>query len=218
MLITTLRDKNVNMDESTGKCKYGIKEYWDNMYEGTGDRPSDSYSWYCGWEELGPFWKELVPDQNAHVLIAGIGNDPTPISLYEQGWKTITAFDYSQAGVERAKSLFGANEKDVTFVNADARDLPLPDGSINAILDKGTLDAIYITSEGAFEEAVEEFTRVMEPGGVMVCVSNVILPELLLSSFQSSSWESIHDGGLAFTSDGEATIDLGADLYSWRRI
>jgi len=213
-----LQEKNINIDETTGKCKFGIKQYWDDMYKGTGDRPSQSYSWYCGWEELGPFWKELVPDTNSHVLIAGIGNDPTPIRLYDVGWKKMTAFDYSQAGVERAKSLFGPDRGDVTIINADARNLPIEDGTVNAILDKGTLDAIYITGEHVFHESVEEFTRVTALGGVFVCVSNVILPEVLLSSFESSLWENIHDGGLAFTSDGEATIDLGAYLFSWRRI
>lgn len=33
--------------------------------------PSDVYR-YCGWEELQPFWKMLVPNEKSRVVIAGI--------------------------------------------------------------------------------------------------------------------------------------------------
>ena len=212
-------NSNTNMDETTGKCKYGIKNYWDKMYEGTGDRPSQSYSWYCGWTELSPFWTELVPDRLSHILIAGIGNDLTPSALYDEGWRNITAFDYSESGVKKARNLFGEKRSEgVTIMTADARDLPICDGSVDAVLDKGTLDAIFIAGEEIFQEAVKEMTRVTAKSGVMVCVSNVIPSEVLLKSFNATSWENIHDGGLAFAPDGEATIDLGADLLSWRRL
>jgi hypothetical protein len=197
-----------------GKCIFGTKSYWDSMYQGTGDRPAESYSWYCGWEELAPFWKMLVPSTTAHVLVAGIGNDPTPVQLYDHGWTNLTAFDYSNAAVRRATQLFGPT-RHVNLFTADARDLPLADASVDAILDKGTLDAIAIA--GALDAAVHELTRVTAVGGVVVCISRVISPEELWEVFDASLWERIHDGSLAFAPDGEATIDLGAELYSWRR-
>jgi len=46
----------------------------------------------------------------------------------------------------------------------------------------------------------------------------------LLGAFQNEGgsgddccWETVLDGGLAFADGGEATIDLGASLYSFRR-
>ena len=72
------------------------------------DLPSDKYSWYCGWTELQPFWDMLIADGNddrhsVKVLIAGIGNDITPIQMYDDGWTNMIAFDYSEGGVCRAK-------------------------------------------------------------------------------------------------------------------
>ena len=118
-------------------------------------------------------------------------NDETPIHLYDEGWDTITAFDYSKAGI---------------------------DASMGAILDKGTLDAIYITGVDAFQQAVQEFARVSKTDAILVCVSNVIPSDLFLQTFDSGNLEAIHNGELAFAPDGEATVDLGANLYSWRRL
>mmetsp|Transcript_13068 Transcript_13068/g.21626 ORF Transcript_13068/g.21626 Transcript_13068/m.21626 type:complete len:271 (+) Transcript_13068:180-992(+) len=216
---------SIHQDED-GTCVYGLKSYWDDMYQGDNSNsdssdqlPAELYSWYCGWDELAPFWTMLVPDPTARVLVAGIGNDPTPIEMYDAGWNTsMTAFDYSEAGVARASQLFGVSRtQNVQLLTADARNLPLPDASIDATLDKGTLDAIYITGKDVFHDSVTELARVTAEQGVVVCVSRVIMPNELMAAFDARLWEVIHDGELAFAPDGEATIDLGAELYSWRR-
>lgn len=218
--------------DEDGKCVFGKKSYWDDMYNGVGDRPSKSYSWYCGWSELKPFWDMIVDPteqqqqqsprkEERKVMVAGIGNDPAPIDLYDDGWTNMIAFDYSQAGIDRAKQLFGKQRcQNVTFLTADARDLPVPSDSVDATLDKGTLDAIYITGKDVLQDSVHELTRVTAENGVVVSVSTVIPPEELLQAFESSSssWENIHNGELAFAPDGEATIDLGAEFYSWRKV
>jgi hypothetical protein len=278
------KSSNLNAD---GKCKFGTKEYWDAMYSNTsssvvvddnnGDNlPSDKYSWYCGWTELQPFWDMLITPlitdgddnkQSVKVLIAGIGNDITPIQMYDDGWTNMIAFDYSEDGVCRAKELFGpdrllslqqqendcnnvGNDNDdeqstvdatissscnggggsAKLITADCRSLPIPNGHIDAILDKGTLDAIYITGPEVFQDSVKELTRVTScDGGMIVCISAVIPQEVMLDAFGSNScysssrsdngeeccWETVHDGGLAFADGGEATIDLGANLYSF---
>lgn len=233
---------SIHQDED-GNCVFGKKEYWDEMYGGDGDvddakstslisttiaivdrRPSIAYSWYCGWDELQPFWKMLVPDEKSRVVIAGIGNDPTPVGMYDAGWTTMMAYDYSQRGVDRAKELFGttgtgsSSRRDtVDLVMADATDLPLETASVDATLDKGTLDAIYITGKEIFRDSVKEMGRVTATGGCVVSISRVIGPDDLLGEFDNPLWENVHDGSLAFAPDGEATIDLGAEFYSWKR-
>ncbi len=211
--------------DDEGNCVFGKKEYWDEMYsENNGNlrvtdvdyRPSDAYSWYCGWEELQPFWNMLVPNHKSRVVIAGIGNDPTPIGIYDSGWKNMMAYDYSQSGVDRAKELFGPGRENVELLTADATDLPIETASVDATLDKGTLDAIFITGKEIFLDSVKEMGRVTAPEGCVVSISRVIGDELL-EAFDNSLWENVHDGSLSFAPDGEATIDLGAELYSWKR-
>ena len=227
---------------------------------------AEEYSWYCNYRELQPFWDMLVgtttnnnddddddyddddttrTKEQVQVLIAGIGNDITPIQMYDDGWTNMIAFDYSESGVHRARELFGptrlvqnddtdtTNNNDDTAATigggakllvADCRELPIPTGTINATLDKGTLDAIYITGKEVLFDSVKELTRVTAMGGIVVCVSAVIPQEELCDAFQESEeggsgccWETLLDGGLAFADSGEATIDLGANLYSFQR-
>jgi len=233
----------IHQDEE-GNCVFGKKEYWDEIYSGTtgvnGDdtinnndgsitttttvivapedrRPSESYSWYCGWDELAPFWTMLVPDTSSRVVIAGIGNDPSPVQMYDAGWTNMMAYDYSRRGVDRARELFAPSRDGVELLTADATDLPLETSSVDATLDKGTLDAIFITGEEIFRRSVREMGRVTAEGGRVVSVSTVVNPDVLLGEFDTVYWENVHDGSLAFAEDGEATIDLGAELYSWKR-
>lgn len=160
----------------------------------------------------------LVPNQSTRVVIAGIGNDPAPVGMYDAGWMTMIGYDYSSNGVDRARELFGVNRaKGVDLITADARNLPLESASVGATLDKGTLDAIYITGKDIFRDSVKEMGRVTAEDGCVVSISTVIDPEELLSAFDSPLWECVHDGSLAFATEGEATIDLGAELYSWKR-
>lgn len=219
----------IHQDED-GNCIFGKKSYWDSMYSDNGEqdeayqhKPSDSYSWYCGWVELKPFWDMFLSSKEkskVQTLIAGMGNDPTPIDMYDDGWSHMIAFDYSETGVKRAKQLFGSRlkENSVQIVVADASNLEcIEDGSIDATLDKGTLDAIYISGKELWKESIEELGRVMKTDGVVISISRVIDPDEFLMAFDTPQWDNLQDGSLAFAPDGEATIDLGAELFSWRR-
>ena len=246
-LLYNSASNSANLD-SDGNCKFGTKQYWNDMYEGvieTVDRPSTSYSWYCGWDELQPFWNDLILltpintadaeeyssgsmiDNNgsrhlrhnlSRIMIAGIGNDPTAVRMYDAGWTNMTAFDYSAVAVNRAGNLFGT-DRDVSLLHADFTDLMgvIKTASVDATLDKGTLDAIHIAGPDLFAKSVQELARVTADGGVVMCISNVVMEDEWHDAFSGAEWEMIHDGGLAFASGGEATIDLGASLYSWRR-
>lgn len=218
-------------DTNDAPTKYGRKSYWESMYRDEIDQEysADRFSWYCGWEELRPFFAEFVPDQSQGVLVVGCGNDLAPVSMFDEGWCQVTAFDYSAAGIDRMRLLFGDRRMStgtVTLLQADARALPLPDASFDAALDKGSLDAIFISGEECFRAAVAELTRVTRDHGCVVSLSRVVPPELLRGAFAAGgagggggdcAWEELRDGSLAFAPDGEATIDLGANLFVWRR-
>ena len=67
-------------------------------------------------------------------------------------WRELTAFDYAPEGVDRARALFGSRSVDVRV--ADARALPFGIGSFDAVLDKGTLDAVFLAGEDELVRAV----------------------------------------------------------------
>ena len=202
--------------------KFGTKEYWDGMYTGDGaactadSLPSEQYSWYCGWAEIEPFWRELVPSCAARVLMPGVGSDATVRDLYDAGWRDVAAFDYSAAGVERAAALYGDRRIDLRC--CDATQLPYESSSFDAVLDKGTLDAIGIASTEALHASALELGRTVVAGGIVVSVSRALEARVMLGAFDTLQWELLRDGEIHVAETGEVTTDLAASLYAWRRV
>mmetsp|Transcript_21139 Transcript_21139/g.55666 ORF Transcript_21139/g.55666 Transcript_21139/m.55666 type:complete len:253 (+) Transcript_21139:77-835(+) len=210
-------------EPSTG-CKYGTKAYWDSMYAGVGAAaedglPADAFSWYCGWTEIEPFWEEFVPQRAARVLVPGMGNDATLPKMFDAGWRGLTAFDYCEDAVVRARALVG--DRDIRLLCADATALPLPSAAsghgFDAVFDKGALDAIGIGGSDLLEAAVGELARTTVGGGVVVSVSRALEPGELDSAFCDEQWETLRDGALHIAPCGAASTDLSANLLVWRR-
>tara|TARA_B100000768_G_C11107353_1_gene301724 strand:+ start:453 stop:665 length:213 start_codon:yes stop_codon:yes gene_type:complete len=65
--------------------------------------------------------------------------------------------------------LFG--ERAIELCCADATALPYADASFDAVLDKGTLDAIGIGSDESLRATVAELARTVATGGVVVSIS-----------------------------------------------
>ena len=194
---------------------FGDPSYWERMYEGRGDLAGEAYSWFCGFRDLEPFLRELAP-AGGRVLVPGCGNDPSNVDLYDAGgYEALSLFDYSPEGVKRAEALFGDRPVDVRV--ADCRALPYADAAFDVVLDKGTLDVLYLTSRDDLARAATELARVAGPKAVVVSLSRVCPPELLLAAFPDDAWATLRDGSLAFSQDGHATTNLAADLYAWKR-
>ena len=77
---------------------------------------------------------QVCPNRTARVLVPGVGNDAAMVSMYDDGWKRLTLFDYSPEGVRRAAELFG--ERPVDLRVADACALPYASAAFDAVLDK----------------------------------------------------------------------------------
>ena len=203
--------------------------------------PSDRFSWYCSWQELRPFWEELAPPCVAapRVLVPGVGVDGAIAELFDAGWHDLSAFDYSADAVERARSLFG--NRAIALCCADATALPYADGSFDAVLDKGTLDAIGIGSDESLRAAVAELARTVATGGVVVSISRALEASELLAAFEQPGgppvsgpplagrsgratsdagrqWQVLRNGELHIAETGEASVDLAAGLFAWRRL
>jgi len=204
-------DDDDDDDDGEARSQFGTRQYWDEMYDGMGDFPSDEYTWYYGWEMIKPHFVERVPDKSSRVLVPGVGNDPTLLDLYGAGYKDITAFDYSASAVERQGELLEYDPpaaRDVVLRVRDARELDEEwGGSFDAVLEKGALDAIYLSGDGNVERAAGELRRVLRPGGICVSVSGVVPEELRREIFPIEEWEWLRDG----------SDDLKAGCFVWKK-
>jgi SAM-dependent methyltransferase len=208
---------------------FGRKEYWNDFYKNT-----DSFSWYSGWEDLAPFVEELLlvamstdhAKESASILVPGVGNDPLLVDMYDAGYENLVAFDYAPEGVECAKQLLGENRK-VEVMVADARDLPLDSDSFDAILEKGTLDSIYLSggfdkdkAKEYLEMAVDELARVTRPGGIFISITAACVDAVqaaMTTKLSASGWTEIRDGDFYMTEEGYATNNIDGTLLAWRR-
>lgn len=185
----------LSTDGDSARSYFGTKEYWDDLYQGRGDFPAEEYSWYFGWEAYSKFVREYVSSKDSQILIPGIGNDPILLDLLQNGYNQLTATDYSEHAIERQIDLVSYQYSDdaATMLPMDARQMDEAwTDRYDAILEKGALDAIYLSGDGNLELTVKEFERVLKPGGILLSVSGVVPEELRREVFQDWSW--LRDG------------------------
>ncbi|KAG7368962.1 methyltransferase domain containing protein [Nitzschia inconspicua] len=184
-------------DDSAARSPFGTREYWDSLYQGNGDYPANEYQWYYGFQEYGKYVTQLIP-RNSNVLLPGIGNDPIILDLLQKGYSTLTGTDYSEHAIERQQELLSYAYGNVDMVKLhcmDARKMPTDwNDKFDAIVEKGALDAIYLSGDGNFEKAVKEFERVLRPGGILINISGVVPGELRRDVFDEQQWEWVRDG------------------------
>ena len=224
------------------ESNYGRQGYWNEFYE-----QKEEFSWYSPWSDIAPFFMELVPLESngifsspPKVLLPGIGNDSSMANMYDDGYTHLTAFDYAEEGIACAKKFFGSrwlvegrynnqnNRKHVDGVDlhvADARNLPFDSDTFDAVLEKGTLDAVYLSGgkdkEIASEHlnmAIKELSRVVRQGGVVMSIS-AACADSIQSAFNclTTEWEVIKDGGFYITEDGYASNNVDATIFAWKK-
>lgn len=184
-------------DEDTATSSFGLKSTWDDQYAGRGDFPAEEYSWYYGWEVAGRYIREFTTS-NSKILLPGIGNDPLLLDMWKAGYTKLTAQDYSEYAVERQRDLLSFEGNDaldqVILVHGDVRNLPEEwTASFDAVVEKGLLDAVYLSGDGNLELAVDSLERCLRPGGRLLSFSGVVPVELRQHVFRHG-WQWLRDG------------------------
>ena len=117
---------------------------------------------------------------------------------------------WSQHAIERQLELLSYEPyvDTISLSVQDARILPEEWSSrFTAVIEKGCLDAVYLSGEGQVELAAQQLARVIAPNGVLLSVSGVVPASLREAIFPNSSWEWIRDGA----------SDLKAGVFIMRR-
>lgn len=209
---------------------FGRQDYWNQLYEN-----QSNFSWYAGWEDLQPFVDELLEDKDSRVLLPGVGNDATLVDMYDDGYQHLTAMDYAPEGIKRCRDMLGNsrirnkdNGHGVDLVVADARDLRevFDDGTFDAVIEKGTLDAIYLSGGKDKKKAAEnlkmaisELGRSIKPGGIWISIAAVADGQIQASfDERSDQWDClIEKGTLYITEDGYTSNNIDGSLLVWRK-
>ena len=177
--------------------QYGQQTYWEQRYRDEGD--AAVFEWYQGYKELRPHLDRLLPDRSAAILDSGCGNSAFGRDMcVDGGYSRLTCVDYSPSVIAGLKQRYPEVDP-AMFRVMDATDLQYPDFTFDAIIDKGTLDAVMggdlgggapaaavppgtgteagrEAAQGGLSNAtaiLDEAKRVLVPGGKLLIISSV---------------------------------------------
>ena len=184
-------------DDSQAISCFGTKDYWDDVYSGFGDFPAAEYSWYYDWDEIKRYADPFLRSKEVSILLPGIGNDPLLIDLVAAGYKNLSAQDYCASAIERQRDLLdyvgGKDGVTIDLSVSDVKRLPRQmEESFDVILEKGLLDAVYLSGTGNVEQAVASLRKTLKPGGMFISVSGVVPSALRRKMF--AEWKWMRDG------------------------
>lgn len=126
--------------------------------------------------------------------MVGCGNSELSERLYDAGCQNLTNIDVSEVAIRQMNERNGKKRPLMTYQLMDATQTTFPDSHFQAVLDKGTLDAILPdTEEKTLETATKlllEIGRVLQFGGRYMCVSlaqgHVL--DKLVNQFSQGGW------------------------------
>lgn len=137
-----------------------IKDYWNQRANGFALAVDEELASESGnnWRQ---FFRENIPE-GAEVLDDGTGPGFFPSLLAPMGYK-VTAIDYSDKMVEKAKKRFAAMGIDARVLQMDAQKLHFEDASFDAVVSRNVL---WNLDDPA--KAYREIHRVLCPGGKVI--------------------------------------------------
>jgi SAM-dependent methyltransferase len=182
-------------EEWVDSCDYGDPAYWEGYYQHHATQRGVDTEWYA---PLGAFLSMMpTPAQlqalravrrdteqsELRTLVLGCGNSELSEHLRDAGYGHIVSVDISAVCVQQMCEQH-ADDTRLSFVEGDVRDMKqlFPDRSFDLVVDKATLDAVFIASgtgstDGenflAVDEFLRESRRVLVDGGFFICVSHM---------------------------------------------
>jgi len=143
------------------KKNYGSSQYWDERYEKYANK---SEEWYEGWKTLKPIISPFI-SKDMMILDFGCGDSFMQDELQKDGFE-VSGTDISDVVLKRL-----SEKPEHEMFTADGFAMPLRANSYDAIIDKGTLDAIACDMERDLTPLFEEIYRVLAPGGRYLCIT-----------------------------------------------
>lgn len=168
------RGRKTRSKEAVGG--YSSQEYWESRYQ----EPEGFHEWYCSYDNLRPLLETHILSDHS-VLEVGCGDSPLVTGMLTAGHSgKMHAIDFSESIIrkvieDRKKS--GTSSESIDYSVMDARKMVYEDDSWDAVIDKGTLDAMLCDKETGLTNAREltsEACRVLKKAaGIIVFISHI---------------------------------------------
>ncbi|KAJ6899706.1 hypothetical protein NC652_025991 [Populus alba x Populus x berolinensis] len=140
----TDREREEWLTMGTSTQAYGEPWYWDNRYSSE----SGPFDWYQKYPSLAPLINLYIPRHvHPRILVVGCGNSAFSEEMVSDGYEDVVNIDISTVVIEAMKKKY-SNHPQLKYIGMDVRDMSeFQSGSFNAVIDKGTLDSILVSTK-----------------------------------------------------------------------
>ncbi|KAF2883958.1 hypothetical protein ILUMI_22216 [Ignelater luminosus] len=164
--------------EELGECELGTQEYWDKLYK-------TEISNFRNHKDVGEVWfgediadrivrwmNKNVPKESV-IVDLGCGNGMLLVDLFNGGFKNLNGIDYSEDAVVLAKEVSDHCGTSTEYFVKDILKDNLGEEHYDVVLDKGTYDAISLTSDARHsrETYIDNVHKCLKDDGLLVITS-----------------------------------------------
>lgn len=160
------------LPEVIDKTSYSSQEYWESRYQD----PEGFHEWYCSYENLKPLLEMNITTENS-VLEIGCGDSPLLTGMLSAGhFGKLHAIDFSDTIVKKVIEDHPKSDDSshrIEYLVMDARKLTYDSDSWDAIIDKGTMDAMLSDKKTGLsnaKELISEAFRVVNKTAGKICL------------------------------------------------
>ncbi|KAL4180453.1 hypothetical protein AMTRI_Chr13g92130 [Amborella trichopoda] len=152
----TKSDKQDPSSIPSSVLDYLQPNYWDQRFSS-----EDNYEWLKDYSHFEHLLREHVKATHS-VLEIGCGSSHLCEGLYRDGITDITCTDLSKVAVEKLqKWVESMGYHGIKVVEADMLDLPFGDGCYDFVIEKGTMDLLFVDSGDPWDPHPATVSKVM---------------------------------------------------------
>lgn len=120
-------------------AQYGRIQFWDFRYV----NEHEPFEWYYGYGHFRETIRDVVP-LDAKVMVAGCGSSNMLGDMADDGYTNVVGADWSRVVIAQLKYRY-KDYPEISLFQGNMTDTDLPEGSINAIIDKALMDSLLCT-------------------------------------------------------------------------
>ncbi|KAL8143529.1 hypothetical protein V2J09_016561 [Rumex salicifolius] len=155
---------------------YRDPHYWDQRFS-----KEEHYEWFKDYSHFRHLLLHNI-NSNSSVLELGCGNSQLSDEMYNDGITDITCIDLSSVAVEKMRSrLSSKGFTDIKVMVADMLELPFKENTFDVVIEKGTMDVLFVDSGDPWNPRPEIASnvkamlkgvhRVLKPDGIFISIS-----------------------------------------------
>ncbi|CAG5116730.1 unnamed protein product [Candidula unifasciata] len=170
--------------------EFSQPDYWNRFFQKRGKIP---FEWYGEYPQLHTVIHKYITPANL-VLIVGCGNSALSENMYDNGLQHLFNIDISDIVIQQMTDRHKSKRPKMVFHKMDVTEMTYPDEYFNAVLDKGTLDALLVSEDADVVANVQamfgQIARCLKLGGRYIIISLLQdhVQKVLLNFFTHLGW------------------------------